>query len=321
MKQQDKNWSDYWQNEGVEGEVFVNKQGGRHPFLAQYWQQQFSTQKPGAKIIDIAAGAGSIYSHLSADHSFELHAADISRDALDLLRQRIPRTITHVCPATSIPLSDDSFDFVVSQFGVEYAGIEAFAEAGRLVKPSGQLSVLCHYQNGYIDARNQRMLEGAKIAKYSDFVSDAGDMVTAAFDVADAKNQSSDQHLSQSADNANVTKLQDNFIASQQTLANAIKNCPEGIHAHLYNGFKQLYERRSAYDLADITHWLEDMSADIEKNILRLTEMCHAASSKADIQKIVMRLADQNFIGITQEPVILPDHKLPVAWAITAFKV
>jgi ubiquinone/menaquinone biosynthesis C-methylase UbiE len=308
MKQQDENWSDYWQHEGVDGEVFVNKQGGKHPFLAQYWQQQFSTQKPGAKIIDIAAGAGSIYSHLSADHSFELHAADISRDALDLLRQRIPRTITHVCPATSIPLSDHGFDFVVSQFGIEYAGIEAFAEAGRLVKPSGQLSLLCHYQGGYIDAKNQRMLEGAKIAKYSNFVSDARALITAAFNVS-------------GAENADVTKLLDNFTASQQTLENAIKKSPQGVHTHLHSGFKQLYERRSAYDLADITHWLEDMSADIEKNILRLTEMCHAASSKADIKQIVLRLADQNFIGITQEPVILPDHKLPVAWAITAFKV
>jgi hypothetical protein len=54
---------------------------------------------------------------------------------------------------------------------------------------------------------------------------------------------------------------------------------------------------------------------------MRLTEMCNAASSQSDIEKITQALSERNFIGITQAPVILPEHKLPVAWAITAFKV
>ena len=82
------------------------------------------------------------------------------------------------CPATELPLPDSSFDFVVSQFGVEYAGIDAFIEAARLVKPGGQLSLLCHYQDGYIDSKNQKMLEAAKIARHSNFISDALALVT-----------------------------------------------------------------------------------------------------------------------------------------------
>ena len=106
MTQQDKNWSEYWQNEGAEGEVFVNKQGGKHPFLAQYWQQLFREQTLDARIIDIAAGAGSIFSHLPTTHQFDLHAADISGPALAILKQRIPATTVHVCPATNWLVSD-----------------------------------------------------------------------------------------------------------------------------------------------------------------------------------------------------------------------
>ena len=313
MTQQDKNWSEYWQNEGAEGEVFVNKQGGKHPFLAQYWQQLFREQTLDARVIDIAAGAGSIFSHLPTTHQFDLHAADISGPALAILKQRIPATTVHVCPATELPLPDSSFDFVVSQFGVEYAGIDAFIEAARLVKPGGQLSLLCHYQDGYIDSKNQKMLEAAKIARHSNFISDALALVTSAFNISASSSTATPP--------AEAIKEQKNFTASQRTIEQAIKHCPEGAHAHLYFGFKQLYERRSAYDLADITNWLEEMTADIDRNIMRLTEMCNAASSQSDIEKITQALSERNFIGITQAPVILPEHKLPVAWAITAFKV
>ena len=312
MTHQDKNWSEYWQNEGAEGEVFVNKQGGKHPFLARYWQQLFREQKPDARVIDIAAGAGSIFSHLPNTHQFELHAADISEPALKLLKQRIPITTVHVCPATKLPLPDGSFDFVVSQFGVEYAGIAAFIEAARLVKPGGQLSLLCHYQRGYIDGKNQKMLEAAKIAKHSSFIPDARALITSAFNIATSSSTASSHAVALAA--------QKRFAGSQRTIEQAIKLCPDGAHAHLYFGFKQLYDRRSAYDLADITNWLKEMSADIDRNIMRLTEMCNAASSKSDIKKITQALSERNFIGITQAPVTLPEHKLPVAWAITAFK-
>ncbi len=291
----------------------MNKQGGKHPFLARYWQQLFSEQKADASVIDIASGAGSIFSQLPPGHTFDLHAADISRPALELLKQRIPAATTYVCPATELPLPDNSFDFVVSQFGVEYAGIDAFIEAARIVRPGGQLSLLCHYQNGYIDSKNRKMLEGAKIARYSNFIPDALALINRIFNP--------DHSPANAPPASDVIEEQNNFASSQRTLEQAIKNCPEGVHAHLYFGFKQLYERRSAYDLTDITQWLEEMSADVDRNIMRLTEMCNAASSKQDIDKIAQKLTEQSFIGITHEPVILPEHKLPVAWAIKAFKV
>jgi len=313
MNQQDENWSKYWENEGTDGEVFVNNEGGRHPFLAKYWQQQFAALHPTAKVLDIAAGAGSIFSDLPDDHGFELHAADISSQALELLRQRIPTTTTHVCPATNVPLADASFDFVVSQFGIEYAGVEAFIEASRLVKVGGSLSLLCHKRNGYIDGRNQKMLDSAQIAKYSNFVAGATALITAAYNPQAAKEQTGTDQ--------SIEKIQANFDGSRKALENSIKSSPEGVHAHLYFGFKQLFDRRQAYDLIDITRWLEDMSVDIDRNIMRLTEMCEAALSQADVKRITLKLSEYGFVDINDRAVILPEQEVPVAWAITATKV
>ena len=76
---QDKGWSDYWEKDGAAGgEVFVNAKGGRHPALAEFWLSRFADLAEGARVLDVASGAGSIYAHLDPGHGLDLHATDIA---------------------------------------------------------------------------------------------------------------------------------------------------------------------------------------------------------------------------------------------------
>ena len=117
----DTGWSEYWEKDGADGEVFVNAQGNKHPALADYWQAVFADMPAGSRIVDVASGAGSIYAHLSADHGFELHAVDIAAQALQALASRVPGVQITVSAAEDMPYDDRSFELVVSQFGIEYA--------------------------------------------------------------------------------------------------------------------------------------------------------------------------------------------------------
>ncbi len=140
---QDKGWSDYWEKDGAAGgEVFVNAKGGRHPALAEFWLSRFADLAEGARVLDVASGAGSIYAHLDPGHGFDLNATDIAPEALEALAKRIEGVSTEVSGAENLPYEDASFDLVVSQYGIEYAGSEAFSEAARLVRPGGSLATL-----------------------------------------------------------------------------------------------------------------------------------------------------------------------------------
>ena len=99
----DTGWSEYWEKEGADGEVFVNARGDKHPALADFWQAVFAGMPAGSRIVDIASGAGSIYAHLPADHGFELHAVDIAAEALQVLVSRIPDVRTTVAAAEDVP--------------------------------------------------------------------------------------------------------------------------------------------------------------------------------------------------------------------------
>lgn len=300
MTQPDK-WSEYWQQEGASGEVFVGKDGAPHPALAAFWQTQLP--QPGARIIDLACGAGSVFAHVGDPRQYELHAADFSIDAISILRQRDPAILATVSSAAEPPYPDGSFDMVVSQFGVEYAGIDAFRTAGRLVRAAGKLAMLCHYENGTIDRKNRELLAGATVARDTNFIDKAAAMVEAAF-------SSSAQALDTAARS---------FAPSERALAAAVSRYRGGVHTHLYGGFRQLFERRAAYELKDITDWLEAMAVDLETNIVRLTAMCEAALSNEQIDHIGHDLRGEGF-EVTTRPFHGSDRDVPVAWQLVAKK-
>ena len=298
----DTGWSEYWEKDGADGEVFVNAQGNRHPALADYWQAVFADVPAGSRIVDVASGAGSIYAHLPADHGFKLHAVDIAAEALQVLASRIPDVRTTIAAAEDMPFDDRSFELVVSQFGIEYAGIDAFGEAARLVASCGRLVVLAHVADGYIDSNNKAQLEEALVTRESEFIPQAKGLTRTAFG-NDAKS---------------LADREQAFIAVIGTMRQAVGRCPAGVHAHLLAGFRKLYENRRQYAAADILTWLTAMDGELDKTIDRLTRMRAAALSEKDMAAIVDGLKSAGFVEVESAPFLTPGNDRPVAWSLTA---
>lgn len=304
MSAEDKGWSDYWQREGAGGEVFVNAKGEGNPALQAFWQGIFDALPAGAKVVDLASGAGSIYAHLGADHGFDLHAADIAEEALATLEERVPGVTTHVCGAEELPFDDASFDLVVSQFGVEYAGIDAFAEAGRIVAPGGSFAGLVHVRDGYIDSGNREQLEEALVTQDSAFIEHAIELTNAAF----------------SNSRPRLEKAEQAMVPAIEAVVEAMKRRKQGIHSYLYFGFRKLYENRTAYDRGDITGWLEGMQKELEINIDRLTRMTQAAMNEKDVDSIRERLQNAGLVVAATELFKTPGNDKPIAWEIRAHR-
>jgi SAM-dependent methyltransferase len=298
MIDSDKGWTDYWRKDSADGEVFVNAKGERHPALAEFWQAHFSDLREGSRVLDLASGAGSIYAHLPEEHTFQLSATDISDVALEALQDRFPGVSTVVCSADDIPLDDASL------FGAEYAGMNAFAEAARLLAPGGKFIGLCHIQDGYIDSSNRQQLAEAQIVAEQEFIDHAIRMITTAF----------------SGDAAALKSAQDAFVRAATPVGEGMRRCRKGIHTYLYQGFRQLYERRQQYDLADITGWLDAMREELDINLDRLSRMCAAALSESDVREIIRIFEEQGLEDVNCTPFKTPGNSMPVAWNLTAQK-
>ncbi|TDF39589.1 class I SAM-dependent methyltransferase [Alteromonadaceae bacterium M269] len=297
-------WSAYWKAEGASGEVFVNKDGEKHEELVNFWRSRLNGIAKGSKIIDIACGAGSIFSDLDSVDGLELHAADISNTALEQLKERIPQVNTLCCSADDLPYESQSFDVVVSQFGVEYAGIEAFKEAARIVRPKGKLITVSHIADGYIDSRNKYQLDGAKVAKDLSFIEKSLAVV----------------HAMYSSNQVDLSRAGEDFKAVEPHLAAYMKVTDFGVHAHLYRGVREMLSNMKSYRHEDIIYWLEGMQQELDDAILRLTEMRKAASTEKDMNTIKSALEEFGMFNIECLEMQFSDHKLPVGWVLSAEK-
>jgi len=297
-------WHSYWDEASSGGEVFVGQNGQAHPDIAKWWSENFTNLPAGCKIVDLASGAGSVFKHVPVHDEAQLFAADVSSEALTLLQKRFPSASTQQCSADRTPYRDQAFDWVVSQFGVEYAGDGAFIEAVRILARGGQLRILCHIRDGYIDARNQAHLKQAQVITSSDFIPYARGLF-------ESINIGKQKQIDISAAK---------FQAAEQQLAGACKTLPEGIHLHLYQGFRQMFENRQQYAVTDVTAWLDAMQADVDRNIHRLTHMCAAASSASEIAALTDRMRAAGCAEISYETLQIAGHDAPIAWAVSASK-
>ena len=190
----------------------------------------------------------------------------------------------------------------VTTFGI--AGVGAFSEAARLVAPGGKFIGLCHIRDGYIDSDNRRQLAEAEIVVEQEFIDHAMRMVTAAF----------------AGNPAALKSAEDAFVVAATPIGEGMRRCRKGIHTYLYQGFRQLYERRQQYDLADITGWLDAMRGELDVNLDRLTRMRAAALAESDINEIRRIFEKQGLEDVHCTPFETLGNELPVAWNLTAQK-
>lgn len=148
-------WDEYWR---LTREAAAHRGGGpQDEVLERFWAAFFLEalrRRPGARLIDLACGNG-VVARLAmetmggTDGSDRLVVGvDCSHAALIDLRQRSPLIRVIAADARRIPFADASFDVVTSQFGLEYAGAGAFAEAARLLVRGGALAAVIHRKDG-----------------------------------------------------------------------------------------------------------------------------------------------------------------------------
>ena len=301
VQAQEAGWTDYWRKEGVGGEVFVGPQNQRNEQLTGFWLPVLGGLGAGTRVLDIACGAGSVFAALPADHDLLLHGSDVSGQALKLLKSRIEGVKVSQSSATQLNYPDHSMEMVVSQFGLEYAGLDAFSEAGRVVASGGQFAFLCHCEGGYVDKRTSSQLIGAQAARSSQFAFKAAQLVRAMF----------------ALEPNTVKRMAAEFQKSEVTMRNTLAKHPEGIHAHLYHGFRKIYSNYKNYALADILKWLADVSAEVEMATARLTQMQNAMLSESRMAEALERLSNAGLSVNEPSSLQLDDHDAPLAWHLS----
>ena len=312
-------WDAFWQ--AREKAIGQEEAGARDRAPALYWESFFREafeRNPKPRLIDVACGNGAVTAIAVAaaqdtGANVDMHCLDYSMAAVDELRKRFPEVEGVACDACTIPYQDGEFDIVVSQFGIEYAGSEAFAEAARLVAADGTLAALVHLADGAINRECAGNLAVAAALREARLLSLAREAFSAGFDliagrITDPEFQEADKRLAPAVEIAKQILLDHGPLAAG------------GLLASLYRDIGHMYTRMQSYVPNEVFAWIDGMSDELVSYEGRMASMTRCALGESGIQEIAASITAAGFTVQTPDVLSLAESGKPAAWVLTARK-
>lgn len=307
-------WDTYWQGTGDIGAF--SSGGVSHPAIDAFWTEEFAAIFSAAagmqlSVADIATGNGAIIERLFAagdEPRPMLTCIDISAAAIDNVTQRFPDVVGVVADAKSIPLEDAGFDLVCSQFGVEYAGLEAVHEAARLVAEDGVIAMLMHIEHGVVHQECAANHAAVTALQEADFVPLAIDFFKAGFAAV------------RGADRAPYDEAGRRFSGTIQAVESILQQFGKDVAGEtifrLYNDIGNIHSQLPKYDPSDVIPWLEKMQGELVEYAERMSSMIDSATSERQFTTLCDELSANGFVFTHREPLLPAGTSTPVAWAL-----
>jgi len=310
-------WDAFWR--ARDKAVTKEDAGARDPAPVHFWEAFFQEEfadKPAASLLDVACGHGvvtgiAVAAARNCGTDLQPHCADYSQSAIDELQKRFPGVEGAACDAADMPWTDGRFDYVVSQFGVEYAGVAAFAEAGRLVADGGTFAALTHLAGGAIQSECAENAAVAATLRESQLMPLARQAFESGFDliagkITDADFQEADRQLAPAVE------------AAKNLLRDKGPQAAGGLLANLYRDIGYMYTRMQNYVPAEVFAWFDGMSAELDSYEGRMASMTRCALDEPQFTSIADGLTASGFSVEPPRVLSLEESGKPAAWILIA---
>ncbi|MEM9313287.1 MAG: class I SAM-dependent methyltransferase [Pseudomonadota bacterium] len=165
-------WEGYWHEDRLAACMPDDPSSAAH--IEAAWRQFFGSLGKQNSVLDIATGNGVLL--VWARQESKHHDLDLALTGIDLADIDPSRFLKEFdadlddvrfegkTSAEALPFKDGSFDVLVSQYGLEYAGLEpALAEAARVLKTGGRLRWLAHASDSAIVRQGRTQLQEANL--------------------------------------------------------------------------------------------------------------------------------------------------------------
>lgn len=302
-------WEAYWSAAGGRRAAVSGDAPG--DLFDEVWRAFLTdalSQREAPKLLDLACGAGVILDRALETVSLSPSNGEARLVGLDyassaaaaVARKQTPENASiHgvAASAAALPFADAAFDIVASQFGVEYAGMDAFSEAARVLAPGGAMQFIIHYRGGGIDrecAENARVL-GAVLQR----------------------------GLFESATDAIRGPDHDGAIAGLKAIYAELKPYLEGepvaakeMLARLLGDVSRLVSRRQAYAPAEAVGWCEAMRAEVMLYEGRMRAMTESALDGDGVRDARDKLASRGAVVSAPEALTPKGKSMSAAWLI-----
>ena len=218
-----------------------------------------------------------------------------------------------VADAANNGLESASYDIVTSQYGVEYAGLDAVHDISRLVMPHGELAMLIHHRGGAIYAQCDASLKAIEKVQASEFVPKCRNMFAAGF--AALKGGNRDDYTA-------AGKAFSPAVSAMESIMREYGNdVADTTILRLYRDVREIHANLQRYDDEDVLAWLDQMQDELVSYRRRMESMCSVAIDEKQFKAIRARIAEDDFEILRADVLAQSDRDLPLAWILVAKKI
>jgi ubiquinone/menaquinone biosynthesis C-methylase UbiE len=309
-------WNTYWS--GAHANAAYSSDGAGHPRILSFWSHYFrglQAREDNPRIIDIASGNGAVVdcAKIAFDEQLpDFTCLDVSSAAIEVLKSRFPGVKGIVADAKTIPLESGTYDLATSQFGLEYAGLDALDEMVRLLSDKGELALMLHHSGGSIFEYCSASLGAIRELQASQFIP----YCIAMFDAGFASFKSGDRSDYSAAEQ----KLAPAIAAMEAIMAKHGINIVDGIVVGLYRDVRDMHSRMSHYDPDEVGGWLGKMQVEVDAYGGRMASMCDAAIDAATFDTLRQSISDKGLEIVKSDALELSGGQSPIAWILIARK-
>lgn len=283
--------------------------------LKRFWAPIFNDLAFEEKrLLDLASGKGDLLEVLMASGRFQpswlpqFFSVDLSDTALQHIKMRYPTTEIVRSDCAELPFSDNSFDIIVSQFGIEYSGLSAFDECCRILKNDGKFIAVCHYQHGALHNECMDNLQAVNHLFEIGFFENAH----LAFNAKTSKSQT--QHSIQ------VDSEFRDILSSIANLTNQRPYLVAGLLRKLFDDTRYMYDNLNRFDVKLIIEWLDTMEKELNNYRARMAALNESTLNRSLLGNALTVFTAKGFSNVNIKELKADRYSKPFAWTIEVSK-
>jgi len=307
-------WDAFWRGSRHGGALAGG--GSTHPAVIGFWESEFRALRKHyatPRILDVASGNGALPAIARGVFAGQLPpftCLDISAAAVRSLQQRFPGVDGIVADVRDLPLAGPAFDVAISQFGVEYAGLDVVADLARVVGANGRIAMLLHHRQGGIRRQCRASLEAIRQVQAARFLP----LTIALFEAGFAAARGGPRADYEAA----ARRFEPAVRALEHIMQQFGVRVADDTVVRLYRDVRTMHNRLTRYEPAEVLAWLARMDEEVAAYAGRMQSMCAAAIDAGDFAELCRQLEQSGFVLLKREPLLNPEHGIPLAWALVA---
>ena len=304
-------WQNYWKEDRHASCVPENPATERE--IREHWVKTFGELADGSRILDVATGNGIVLAHAAT--AAERAGKNYLLTGIDLADINPVRYVTNLpedlrqakfvgrVAAEKLPFSDACFDVVVSQYGLEYADLEAaLGEVERVLVAGGRLHWLAHSRESAVVTQNQDQ------SKQVDFLlAPDSPMQAMRLLVAKIKKHKNVQH--------SLSKL---GTSLHQAEVYCNDNSPAAVVREVCTEIAHIAQRWQAYDPKDLVRMLDDSKQQLMAHRQRINDLLASVMTSDREEAVCKQLRASRWQGLSLVTLRVGSASSPIGTIISA---